>query len=84
LGGHVASVVAVPYDTSLADGRPCSWNRLRRRTRNAFGSLAAALDGAGLGSAGFDGAENDQVGPSHGRAAGRRGTGRSGATTLAG
>lgn len=84
LGGHVASVVAVPYDSSLAEGRPCSWNRLRRRTRTAFGNLAAALDGAGLDGTGRVDARSDEVGASHGRAAGRRGTGRSGAATLTG
>jgi MinD-like ATPase involved in chromosome partitioning or flagellar assembly len=87
LGGYVASVVGVPYDASLADGRACSWNRLRRRTRNAFDHLATALDGAGrdaagLGAIGFGGA-----GVSGRQAAGTGGTGGtglSGATTLAG
>jgi MinD-like ATPase involved in chromosome partitioning or flagellar assembly len=46
LADRVAAVVPVPYDPALADGRPFTWGRLRRRTRTSFDRLARALDTA--------------------------------------
>jgi MinD-like ATPase involved in chromosome partitioning or flagellar assembly len=46
LAGRVHSAVHVPFDPALADGRPFTWQRLRRRTRQAFEELAAAVESA--------------------------------------
>ncbi|ABD12541.1 ATPases involved in chromosome partitioning-like [Frankia casuarinae] len=40
--------VPVPFDAALADSRPISWYRLRRRTRFAFQRLAGAVATAPL------------------------------------
>ncbi|ONH34584.1 hypothetical protein [Protofrankia sp. BMG5.30] len=40
--GH--TIVVVPFDPVLAGGRAVAWSGLRRRTRAAFGELAAAVD----------------------------------------
>ncbi len=44
LAERAHSVVVVPFDPMLADGRPFTWSGLRRRTRAAFGELAAAVE----------------------------------------
>ncbi|WP_131787107.1 MinD/ParA family ATP-binding protein [Protofrankia symbiont of Coriaria ruscifolia] len=44
LAERAHSIVVVPFDPMLADGRPFTWSGLRRRTRAAFGELAAAVE----------------------------------------
>jgi MinD-like ATPase involved in chromosome partitioning or flagellar assembly len=46
LAGRVHGAVLVPFDPALAGGRPFTWQRLRRRTRQAFEELAAAVESA--------------------------------------
>ncbi|AEH10597.1 chromosome partitioning ATPase-like protein [Candidatus Protofrankia datiscae] len=44
LAERTHNIVVVPFDPVLADGRAVVWSGLRRRTRAAFGELAAAVD----------------------------------------
>ncbi|WP_322780331.1 hypothetical protein [Frankia sp. Cas4] len=46
LSDRARAVVVVPFDPALVDGVPFTWLGLRRRTRAAFGELAAAVDAA--------------------------------------
>ncbi|WP_250283364.1 MinD/ParA family ATP-binding protein [Frankia sp. CiP1_Cm_nod2] len=44
LAERAHTIVVVPFDPVLTDGRAAAWSDLRRRTRAAFGELAAAVD----------------------------------------